>query len=269
MRHKKPDPPRPRAAAAAAAVRLNKFLAQAGLGGRRKCDEMIAAGEVAINGTIVRQLGTVIHPLHDRVTVRGRPVAAPDPRTPHVYILLHKPAGVITSLHDPEGRPTVMQLIPDPPPGLKPVGRLDFDTTGLLLLTTDGTLANLLTHPRYEITKTYEVRVSPHPTPAQLARLTRGVPIDRRPAALTDLAILTRNEQSTRLTCTVAEGRNRIVRRLFEALGLRVERLKRTAEGPLRLGTLPVGKCRALSAREARQLHDELRRISGVDSPQR
>ena len=203
--------------------------------------------------------GAQADPATDRITFDGRPVGARDTIT---YLLLHKPRGYVTSLKDPGGRPVVVDLLPDDAPRLFPVGRLDYDAEGLLLLTNDGDLANRLLHPRYEIPRVYEAEVERHVGPADLGRWRRGVVLPDGPAVPAAVRLLKSGARTTRLALTFSEGRYREVKRYCAALGHPVVRLRRVQFGPLRLGSLPVGKTRPLSADELARLGN-LRRSDG------
>ena len=230
---------------AASAIRLNRYLAGRGLASRRGADALIDAGRVAVNGRVAR-LGQVVDPVGDEVAVDGRPVPA---EVPHRTLLLNKPVGVVSTRRDPAGRPTVLDLVEDPT-GLFPVGRLDADSRGLLLLTTDGELALRLTHPRHGVRKRYRVRVRGRAGPAALRTLTVGVALDDGPArALTALLVEERQGDSL-LEVEMGEGRRREVRRLCAAAGLAVTDLQRVGLGPLRLGRLAEGASRRLRPAE-------------------
>jgi 23S rRNA pseudouridine2605 synthase len=208
---------------------------------------MIRAGRVTVNGRTVTELGTRANPHRDRIAIDGKPLrAAPPP----VYILLHKPVGVMTTLIDPQGRPTVRDLVAGVRQRVFPVGRLDFHSAGLLLLTNDGELALRLTHPRYGIRKTYEVKVKGRPAPEQLRALARGVRLPDGVSAPAIVRVLEPGERKTWLAITLAEGKNRQVRRMCGAVGLSVEKLTRVALGPLALGKLPPGAWRHLEPHE-------------------
>jgi len=226
------------------AMRIHRALARAGIASRRKAEELVAAGRVQVNGAVART-GQSVDPARDVITVDGQAIARP--RTP-TWLVLHKPAGVLTSRPDGTDRRTVFELVPDVP-GLTYVGRLDYLTEGVLLLTTDGEAAHRLTHPSSEIERTYVVTVRGDvPTAVRQARI--GVELDDgfvRPVAV-DAA--QGEDRQWLLTVTIREGRNREVRRLCEALGLEVRRLVRTQFGPVRLGSLPLGASRPLTARE-------------------
>jgi pseudouridine synthase len=205
-----------------------------------------------VNGEVVRTLGTRVRPGRDRVLVDGeavRPAGA-------VTILLHKPAGYITSLADPQGRPVVTSLVREAGlPRLYPIGRLDWDTEGLLLLTNDGELANALTHPRYAVRKVYHAKLKGHPTREGLARLTQGVLCDGERLRALAVDVLRPTRQNTWVAVTLDQGRYRQVRRMCEAIGHPVLRLTRVALGPLRLGSLPRGQWRRLSPAELQGLY--------------
>jgi len=232
-------------------IRLNKLLARRGLGARRKCDVLIQSGVVRVNGQVVKEPGTMVEPERDRIEVRNRPLP---PAAEHRYFVLHKPIGVISTLHDPEGRRTIRDLLP-PGPRLFPVGRLDADTSGLLVLTNDGELAHHLMHPRYGVAKSYRVRVAPVPSPAQLHRLGAGVEFE--PGVVSAPARVWLVEPSpdrATISLVIHEGRYRQVRRMCEAVGLTVLGLHRSAYGPLHLGALTRGMWRELSADEVASL---------------
>lgn len=237
--------------------RLNRFLARRGIASRRGADELIAAGRVAVNGEIGR-VGAVVRPSVDRVTVDGRRVPA---RTVSVTIVLNKPAGVVTTRHDPYARPTVMDLI-EPVPGLVPVGRLDTDSRGLLVLTTDGDLAHAVSHPRHGVTKRYLATLDRPISPQELDRLVSGVDLDDGPARALSAR---RSGSNSVVEVVMGEGRKREVRRLFAAIGLEVRDLVRVGVGPLQLGPLPEGEARALDAGEL----SSLRRAAGLATPSR
>ena len=224
-------------------MRLNAYLARAGVASRRKADELIKAGRVTVNGE-PGQLNTFVQ-ARDRVEVDGEPVFAQQLN----YVLLHKPAGAVTTAHDPQGRPTVVDLV-DLPERVVPVGRLDADTTGALLLTNDGPLAHRLAHPRYGVEKVYEVDVDGRPDDAALRALAEGVELEdgvTAPASVRCLA-------PGRIELTLHEGRNRQVKRMLEAVGYPVRRLHRSRYAGLTLEGLEPGAWRELEPSEVRRL---------------
>lgn len=228
-------------------IRLQKFLSQAGVASRRASEDLITAGRVSVNGKVVTELGTRVDPDRDRVEVDGREVAAAE----KLWIALHKPRGYVVSRHDPQGRPTIYELIPEGFSGLFHVGRLDFDSEGLILLTNDGDAANRLLHPRYEMDRVYDVGVKGRVSDETIELLLSGVELEDGPAR----AIEVKRRPSPgpgadRLLVTMREGRKREVRRLFEAVGHPVRRLIRKRFGPIELGTLRSGRWRRLSAWE-------------------
>jgi 23S rRNA pseudouridine2605 synthase len=239
------------------ADRLQKVLGHAGVASRRAAEELIRAGRVSVNGAVVRELGRRVEPGRDRIEVDGVAI----PVAPLHYLLLHKPRGVVSTLHDPEGRPTVRALLPPGTPRVYPVGRLDINTTGLLLLTNDGPLAERLTHPRHGVPRTYHVKVAGQPETRQLDRVRKGIRLDgeRRTAPAT-VRVLEVLPTKTWLEVTVTEGRHHLVRRLFAAIRHPVEKLARVRLGPLALGSLPPGAARPLTSAEA----VTLRRAAGL-----
>lgn len=232
-------------------LRLQKLLADSGMCSRRAAETLIQSGRVTVNGTTVTTLGTRALPT-DRIRVDGR--ALPSRRDP-VHLMLHKPVGVVTTTRDPEGRPTVVQMLPRRIGRLFPVGRLDVQSTGLVLLTNDGELAAILTHPRYHVPRTYRVKVSGTPDERTLARLRRGIRLSDGPTGPVEVVVEERRPTKTWLSVTVHEGRNHLVRRLCEAIGHTAEKLQRTALGPLELGKLPIGAFRPLTPRERASLY--------------
>jgi pseudouridine synthase len=229
-------------------LRLNKILAQAGLTSRRGADQLVLDGRVAVNGVVTREPGTLADPGADRITVDGRPLPAPE--AAH-YLLLHKPAGVVTTVRDPRGRPVVTDLLPrDVRARVYPVGRLDADVEGLLLLTNDGALTHRLLHPRYALPRVYEAEVAGRVSPEDLPRWRAGVTLDDGPAVPLAAEVLRTTAAASLVRLTFTEGRKHEVKRYCEALGHRVRRLRRVGFGPLTLGTLPRGACRRLTPRE-------------------
>ncbi|TLM97438.1 MAG: rRNA pseudouridine synthase, partial [Actinobacteria bacterium] len=217
-------------------MRLQKFLARAGAASRRGSEDLMTAGRVQVNGVTVTELGAKVDPAVDRVTVDGIAVALADSA---VYFALHKPRGVVTTMSDPQGRPTVASLVPlAENPGLFPVGRLDADTTGLLLFTTDGELSHRLLHPRWKVPKTYRAIVDGTPEPADVNVLREGVALDDGMTAPAQVRKVELRDTTTLMEITITEGRKRQVRRMFSAVGHPVIELERVSFGPLLLGRL-------------------------------
>jgi 23S rRNA pseudouridine2605 synthase len=244
------------ATAAPSGERLHKLLAHAGVASRRHAEALMAAGRVTVNGAVVRQPGARVDPTRDDVRVDGRPVQAP---RAHTYVLLNKPRGPVTTASDPQGRATVLDLLPADLRArrLYPVGRLDRDTEGLLLLTDDGALALRLTHPRYALPKEYLALVRERPTAAALDQLRRGVllPGDARPTAPARVWIERMDGADAWVGLELHEGRNRQVRRMLEAVEHPVRALRRVRVGPLSLGALKPGEWRLLTPGEVAALH--------------
>ncbi len=237
-------------------MRLQKYLAECGVASRRHAEDMITQGLVQINGITVREMGLRVEE-GDEVRVRGEVVT---PQAEKRYVLYYKPIGEVTTSSDPEGRPTVLDRFRDFPVRLYPVGRLDFDSEGLLLLTNDGDLTARLTHPSGEVNKSYIARVSLQLTDEELNRLRFGIMIGGRKTAKAGAKILKQESLFTDVLITIHEGRNRQIRRMVEALGHQVIRLKRVKYGPVELGTLARGEWRELSAQEV----SDLRRSAGL-----
>ncbi len=253
------------------AMRLNRYLARRGIASRRGADLLIGSGRVTVNG-VAADLGSSVEPGQDRIEVDRRPVAA---LADSVTLLLNKPAGVVSTVRDERGRPTVLDLVAQPsraagqergdgapPRGLVPVGRLDAESRGLLLLSNDGELVHRLTHPRYEVGKRYRVTLTRAVSDSQLRQLVHGIRLEdgwgrARGARHAD------RDRLTVVEVEMGEGRKHEVRRLFAALGLEVTDLRRTAVGPLRLGRIPEGRWRTLSAAEVAALHGAV----GLASP--
>ena len=228
-------------------VRLQKVLAGAGLGSRRACEELIARGRVEVDGQVVRELGVRIDPQRAVVHVDGLRVQLD---TSLVTLALNKPVGVVSTMHDPEGRPSLDRYVAHRTERLFHVGRLDAESEGLLLLTNDGELAHRLAHPRYEVAKTYLVEVTGRVKPAHGKDLLAGVELEDGPARLDEFRVVDQTPNQALVEVRLHEGRNRIVRRMFDEVGLPVTRLVRTRIGPIRLGDLRPGRTRVLGRTE-------------------
>lgn len=231
-------------------VRLQKYLSDCGVASRRKSEELIEQGKVRVNGKVA-SIGEKIDPKHDTITVSGKKIVR---QKTHTYIMLHKPRGFITTMSDEMDRKCVAQLIQDVPARVYPVGRLDRDSEGLLLFTNDGVFANAMTHPSKHVPKTYRVTVRPSITQEQLTALTQGVIIDDGVTAPAEVRVITKEENRVVLEIILYEGRNRQIRKMCEALGLEVARLRRTAIGSVKLGMLKQGDWRELTEEEVRKL---------------
>ena len=228
-------------------VRLQKVLANAGVASRRVAEQLIVEGRVRVNGTVVDELGSRIDPEHDLVDVDGVAVQLDQSKR---YVMLNKPTGVVSSMRDDRGRPDLRQYAREWDERLFNVGRLDADTSGLLLLTNDGELAHVLAHPSFGVTKVYIAKVEGIVTPQTIARLTRGVELDDGPIAADKARLLDRSRDTSLIELTLHSGRNRIVRRMMAEVGHPVAELVRRQFGPLHLGTLPVGQARELTTVE-------------------
>jgi 23S rRNA pseudouridine2605 synthase len=239
--------------------RLNKFLAHAGVGSRRHVETLIERGRVAINGAVVRELGTQVDPSIHKVSVDGQPVR----RERLVYWAVNKPRGWLCTNHDPAGRPRVVDLVPQVAQRVYTVGRLDEASEGLLLLTNDGDLANQLMHPRYGVEKTYLVQVAGDPTPEDLKQLLRGVWLSDGHVKAERIKREKRQKGSTWLRIVLREGKNREIRRMLARLEHKVLRLRRVALGPLALAALPTGKSRRLRRDEIEGLRNSAERALG------
>lgn len=234
-------------------MRLQRALARAGIASRRAAEELIRAGKVKVDGAVA-ELGSKVDPARQRITVSGKPVRLVTRR----WLALHKPLGVVTTASDEAGRRTVLDLVRDPA-GLTYVGRLDVMTTGLLLLTTDGEAVHRLTHPRYRIPRRYSALVHGH-APGEIEALARQpFELDGRPVQPSDVRVRPGRDGRSILDVTLHEGRNRVVRRWCEAMGLKVERLARLSYGPVRLGDLKPGEYRPLTPDEERALYRAIR----------
>ncbi|HEU0265407.1 MAG TPA: pseudouridine synthase [Geobacterales bacterium] len=234
--------------------RLQKILAKAGVASRRKGEELIVAGRVSVNGIVVTELGSSADPELDTIAVDGKPVQR---ESELFYILLNKPVGYVTTLSDPQGRPVVTDLVKGIPARLFPVGRLDYNTEGLLLLTNDGDWANRLAHPRHGVEKEYWVRIRGSAAPAQLRRLSEGVELDDGKTSPARVRVVREAERSEWISLIIHEGRYRQVRRMFEAVSLSVVRLRRVRYGILGLGEMKIGEYRSLTPAEVATLRGD------------
>jgi 23S rRNA pseudouridine2605 synthase len=234
--------------------RLQKIISAAGITSRRASEELILNGQVTVNGVVVTELGTKADPEIDTITVNGKQLRVSEER---LYILLNKPTGYITALKDGQGRKLVTDLLKDVPERVYPVGRLDYNTEGLLLLTNDGEWANRLMHPRHEVEKEYHVRVRGKVLDQQMKRMEDGVELEDGKTAPAVVRLVKSGEQNDWISVTIHEGRNRQVRRMCEAVSLSVVRLKRIRYGSLSLGTLRDGQFRYLTEAEVRELSGE------------
>ena len=239
-------------------MRLQKFLALSGVASRRNSEKLIADGHVAVNGKVITEMGVQVDESADVVTVDGKVCKIQEEKH---YLAYNKPMGEVTTVTDPEGRPTVMDKFRDYPVRLYPVGRLDYDSEGLLLLTNDGELCNKMTHPRYKVDKTYYAVCDGRLTAEQAARLTNGIMLEDGMTAPARIHFTTTNQKGdTGISITIHEGRNRQIRRLCERAGLTVTRLRRIQEGPLQLGDLKPGQSRPLTQTELERLFEEIQK---------
>lgn len=228
-------------------IRLNKFLAQAGVASRREVDKMIAKGKIKVNGLVIKELGYKIDDEKDRVEVEGKRVKRGEGQ---IYLMLNKPPGYLVTLKDHFQRPTIQLLIPSLRKRVFPVGRLDYDSEGLLLLMNDGELAYRLAHPRFRVPKTYLVKVEGEPDSSKLSRLEKGIYLDGKKTARAKIAQIAGSPKKSLLKIEIHEGRKREVKRMFKAISHRVLQLKRISFGGLRLGRLKTGKWRFLTRKE-------------------
>ncbi|TFG48795.1 MAG: rRNA pseudouridine synthase [Gemmatimonadales bacterium] len=238
-------------------MRLQRALARAGLGSRRGTEELIVEGRVRVDGKVA-ELGSKVDPDRQRITVNGKPL----PRLEQRWLAVHKPMGVVTTASDEEGRRTVFDFIRDPR-GLTYVGRLDVNTTGLLLLTTDGDAVHRLTHPKYRVARSYTALVHGRSTEDIAVQVNKPISVDGRPVVATRTRVRPGRDGRSIIDVTLTEGRNRIVRRWCEAMGLKVERLARISYGPVRLGDLEPGESRPLTPAEETAIYRAIK----LDSP--
>lgn len=237
-------------------MRINKYLSSCGVCSRRKAEKLILLGEVSVNGKRIKDLATLIDIQNDEVRLRGKSIKLEDTK---VYYMLNKPSGVISASSSKYGEKTVVDLIEDNSYRLFPVGRLDKDTTGLIILTNDGELTNILTHPSFEMEKSYEALIKGHITSPELDKLKKGVMLDGKKTARAKLRLIKKKGNNSLVEITLIEGRKRQVKRMFERVGHSVLTLKRTMEGGLTLGDLKEGESRLLSKKEIKKLYDKRR----------
>lgn len=237
-------------------IRLQKVLAAAGIASRRASEILIDEGRVEVNGKVVTEQGRRVNPETDHIRVDGARI--PPPRR-HLYLVLNKPRGVVSTMDDPEGRPTLSDYLPRTKERLFHVGRLDTETEGLIVLTNDGEFAHRLAHPSYEVPKTYHVQAAGVLDNRTIKRLEKGVTLDDGPVKPDKVKLVSRGQNKTLLEITLHEGRNRVVRRMMDAVGHPVDRLARTRIGPVRLGVLPVGETRELTREELGAVLDLIR----------
>lgn len=231
-------------------MRINKYLAQSGIGSRRKVEELVLAGKVKVNGEVVKNLATDIKET-DQVTFENKPIRA---TKKYVYYKLHKPKGFVTTLKDEKDRKTVMSLLRGVHVRVFPVGRLDYDTEGLLLFTNDGDLTNILTKPNSEIAKTYVATLEGEISQDEIKQLSSGVDIGDYVTKPCSVKLLDKNSKTSRVQVSITEGKNRQVRRMFEAIGKNITFLKRTEVGEIRLGGLSRGEYAELNSKEQKYL---------------
>ena len=234
-------------------IRLQKVLSEAGVASRRASEQLIADGRVEVNGQVVTEQGRRVNPETDHIRVDGSRI--PPPRR-HLYMVLNKPRGVVSTMEDPEGRPTLSDYLPRTKERLFHVGRLDTETEGLIVLTNDGDFAHRLAHPSYQVPKTYTVQAAGVMDNRILKRLEKGVTLDDGPVRPDKVKLISRAQDRTLLAITLHEGRNRVVRRMMDTVGHPVDRLSRTEIGPIRLGNLKVGETRDLTREELGALLD-------------
>jgi pseudouridine synthase len=244
--------------------RIQKILAKAGIASRREAERMVLEGRVSVNGRVIDTLGLRADPQEDAIKVDGKILTRFEPK---ITLLLNKPRGYLATVKDPQGRPTVMDLLKHLKWRIYPVGRLDLDAEGLLLLTNDGGLANRLAHPKFSIPRTYLVKVGGVPEEKELARLRRGVMLEDGRARVVSCFIFRQKEKNSWIRVVVAEGRNRLVKRIFSAIGHPVLKLKRVQFGPIQLGNLPFGHFRYLTPEETAKLKKLVVRSSGAVVP--
>jgi len=236
-------------------IRLQKVIARAGISSRRKAEELIQSGQVTVNGEVVTKLGTRVDPSQDHIKISGKHLPAP---APDMFLILNKPSGVVSTLQDPEGRPTIKHLLPKASLRVFPVGRLDFDSEGLLLLTNNGEVAQACLHPSHHVLKTYLIKIKGVLEDSEILQLKRGLPLEDGQTAPAKIRKAGKAEANSWVEMTIHEGRKHQVKRMLEYLGHPVIRLKRIQFGPLNLGSLPLGESRFLTDKEANALRQLL-----------
>lgn len=238
--------------------RLQKILSKAGLASRRHAEKLIVEGRVEVNGVVVTKLGFKADPRGDHIKVDGKPIA---PFGSRVYLIMNKPKGCVTTLNDPLERPTIRDYLHGERRRVYPVGRLDFDSEGLLILTNDGELHHRLTHPRYGIPRTYQVKVKGIPESGEIERMINGIPLDDGVTLRARVRLVKKLKRNSWMRLTVYEGRNRLIKRMCDAISHPVISLKRIRYGPLALGDLRPGEYRYLTPEEIEKLKDNTRRV--------
>ncbi len=232
-------------------LRLQKFLSRSGIASRRKAEEYIAQGRVQVDGKVITSMGELVTPGKQKIYFDGKEVVAVER---FIYILLNKPKGYVTTLSDPQGRPIVTSLLSGIQERVYPVGRLDLDTEGALLLTNDGDLAQAILHPSHEVTKTYEVEVKGHPSSGSISRLEKGILLEKKKTAPARIRVKRRGKKTTVMIITIHEGRKRQVKKMFQAIGHPVTSLKRLAYGKLTLAGLGLGKYKILQQNDLKKI---------------
>ena len=230
--------------------RLQKILARAGVASRRRCEELIRDGRVAVDGRVVTEMGCKVDPDCQHITFDGKPISSEE----KIYLLLNKPTGYVTTLSDPQGRPIVTDLLPDIKKRVFPVGRLDLNSEGALLMTNDGQLTNYILHPRYGVKKTYEVTVEKAPLTRDIKRLEQGILLDGTKTLPAEISFTSRKKGKIQLKVIIHEGKKRQVRKMFSAIGHPVQRLKRTAYGRLTLSGLNTAEYRLLRKKDIKNI---------------
>lgn len=233
--------------------RIQKVIARAGIASRREAEKLISEGRVTLNGKVVEELGTKVDTDKDYIKVDGKLITRPEPKA---YLILYKPRGYVTTTSDPEGRPTIMELLERVKGRVFPVGRLDYDTEGLILCTNDGDLTHRLQHPSHEVPKTYFAKVEGVPTPEEITKLRKGIKLEDGMTAPAKVKLVRKVEANSWLEITIHEGRNRQVKRMVEAIGHPIIKLKREGLAFLTLGDLKPGEFRHLTAEEIKKLKE-------------